>query len=103
MYTVVDAQSFEGRRKQIARELGAQAIQLNRFDSEPGQEGFAHDERESVQEEMYIPVAGSGVIRIGVEEVPLGPGRFVVVTPDETRQVVAGPDGRSYVVGGAVV
>src|SRR5438270_13531220 len=102
MYTVVDAQSLEGRRNPIARGLGARAIRLNRFDSEPNQEGFVHDERESGQEEIYVPVAGSGLIRIGTEEVPLEPGRFVLVTPDETRQVVAGPQGLSYVVVGAV-
>jgi hypothetical protein len=48
-------------------------------------------------------VEGRGVIRIGADEIPLEPGRFVLVTPDETRQVVAGPEGLSYVVVGAVV
>ena len=47
-------------------------------------------------------MAGSGLIRIGIEEVLLEPGRFVLVTPDETRQVIAGPQGLSYVVVGAV-
>ncbi len=103
MYTFVDAGSLEGRRKLIARELGAQAIRLNRFDSQPGQEGFSHDEAESGQEEIYVPVAGSGRLVIGVDEVPLEPGCFVLVSPEETRQVVAGPDGLSYVVVGAVV
>jgi hypothetical protein len=103
MYRVVDAESLEGRRKPIASELGARAIRLNRFDSQPEQEGFAHDELESGQEEIYVPVAGSGVIRVGDEQVPLEPGRFVLVSADETRQVVAGPEGLSYVVVGAVV
>ena len=103
MHAVVDASSFEGRRKLIAQELGAGAIRLNRFDSQPGQEGKEHDERRSGQEEIYVPVEGSGVIRIGAEEIPLEPGRFVLVTPDETRQVIAGPAGLAYVVVGAVV
>jgi quercetin dioxygenase-like cupin family protein len=103
MYAVIDASSFEGRRKLIAQELGARAIKLNRFDSQPGQEGKEHDEQGSGQEEIYVPVDGRGVIRIGSEEIPLEPGRFVLVTPDETRQVVAGPEGLSYVVVGAVV
>ena len=103
MHAVVDASSFEGRRKLIAQELGAAAIRLNRFDSQPGQEGKEHDERQSGQEEIYVPVEGSGVIRIGAEEIPLEPGRFVLVTPDETRQVIAGPAGLAYVVVGAVV
>jgi len=103
VHAVIDAASFEGRRKLIAQELGASAIRLNRFDSQPGQEGKEHDERASGQEEIYVPVEGSGVIRVGNEEVPLEPGRFVLVTPDETRQVVAGPEGLAYVVVGAVV
>jgi quercetin dioxygenase-like cupin family protein len=103
MYGIVDAASIEGRRKPIARELGARAIRLNRFDSQPHQEGHEHDERGSGQEEIYVPVEGKGVLRIGTDEVPLEPGRFVLVTPDETRQVVAGPEGLAYVVVGAVV
>ena len=86
MYSVIDAGSIEGRRKPISREFGARAIELSRFDSESGQEGFAHDERESGQEEIYAAVAGSGVIRVGAEK----------------RQVVAGPEGLAYVVGAAV-
>jgi quercetin dioxygenase-like cupin family protein len=103
MHRVLDASSIEGRRKLIARELGARSIRLNRFDSQPGQEGHPHDESESGQEEIYIPVEGTGTIRIGDEEVRLEPGRFVLVSPEETRQVVAGPDGLAYVVVGAVV
>jgi quercetin dioxygenase-like cupin family protein len=103
VYKVIDAASIEGRRKPIARELGAQAIKLNRFDSQPHQEGFAHDERDSGQEEIYVAVDGDGLIRVGAEEIPLEPGRFVLVTSDETRQVVAGPYGLAYVVVGAVV
>jgi quercetin dioxygenase-like cupin family protein len=102
-YAIVDAASFEGRRKLIAQELGARAIRLNRFDSQPAQEGSEHDERESGQEEIYVPVEGSGLIRVGEEEIPLEPGRFVLVSPDETRQVVAGPEGLAYVVVGGVI
>ena len=103
MYAIVDAASFEGRPKLIAQELGARAIKLNRFDSQPGQEGKEHDERGSGQEEIYVPVEGSGFIRVGDTEIPLEPGHFVLVTPDETRQVVAGSEGLSYVVVGAVI
>jgi len=103
VFAIVDSAELEGRRKLIARELGAQAIKLNRFDSRPGQEGFGHDERESGQEEIYFAVEGTGSIRVGSEEIPLEPGRFVLVTPDETHQVIAGPRGLSYVVVGAVI
>jgi quercetin dioxygenase-like cupin family protein len=101
VHRVLDVATIEGRRKPVARTLGAQAVRLNRFDSQPGQEGFAHDEVESGQEEIYVPLAGSGVLRIGADEVDLSPGLFVLVSADEVRQVVAGPEGLSYLVVGA--
>jgi quercetin dioxygenase-like cupin family protein len=100
-YCVVDTSSLDGRRKPIARELGARAVRLNQFDSEPGQAGFEHDERESGQEEVYIPLRGAGVLRVDGEEVPLEPGRYVLVSPEATRQVIAGPEGLLYAVVGA--
>ena len=89
-YAVFDTSSVEGRRKLVARELGARAIRLNHFDSEPGREGHEHDERESGQEEIYIPLRGRGVLRVDGAEVTLDPGRYVLVPPEATRQVVAG-------------
>jgi hypothetical protein len=41
MFTVLDVASLEGRRKPIARAIGARALKLNRFDSQPLQAGFA--------------------------------------------------------------
>ena len=102
-HRVIDARALDGRRKLIAAELGAGAIKLNRFDNEPGQAGREHDERESRQEEIYVPVEGSGHVVVDGEEVPLRPGVFVLVTPEATRRVVAGPDGLAYVVVGAEV
>ncbi|HEX6699146.1 MAG TPA: cupin domain-containing protein [Gaiellaceae bacterium] len=102
-HAVFDTAAVEGRRKLVARELGARAIRLNQFDSQPGQAGFEHDERESGQEEVYVPLRGSGVLRVEGEEVPLEPGRYVLVPPEATRQVVAGPEGLSYAVVGARV
>jgi quercetin dioxygenase-like cupin family protein len=102
-YRVVETAAFDGRRKPIARTLEARAVKLNQFDSQPGQAGNEHDERESGQEEVYIPLRGSGVLRVDGDEVPLEPGRYVLVEPDAVRQVIAGPDGLSYAVVGAVV
>jgi quercetin dioxygenase-like cupin family protein len=101
-YRILDTSSFDERRKPIARELGAQAVKLNQFDSQPGQAGFEHDERKSGQEEIYIALRGSGVLRVDGEDVPFEPGRYVLVEPETTRQVVAGSEGLSYAVVGAV-
>jgi quercetin dioxygenase-like cupin family protein len=100
-WAVVDASDFEERRKPIASALGSRAIRLNRFDNQPDQAGKEHDERGTGQEEIYIPVEGAGILRVGGEEVTLRPGRFVLVSPEVTRQVVAGPEGLAYVVVGA--
>ena len=102
-YRLVDAEAFEGRRKPIARGLAARAVKLNQFDSQPGQEGFEHDERESGQEEVYLALRGSGVVRVEGEDVSFHPGRYVLVEPEARRQVVAGREGLSYAVVGAVV
>jgi mannose-6-phosphate isomerase-like protein (cupin superfamily) len=102
-YTVIDVKDFEGRRTPVAKALEAQAIRANQFDSPPGHEGFAHDELKSGQEELFVPLAGAGFITIDGETVDLEPGRYVLVQPCAHRQIVAGPDGLSYLVIGARV
>jgi quercetin dioxygenase-like cupin family protein len=102
-YRVVDTRALEGRRKLVAQELGARAIKLSRFDNEPGQPGREHDERRSRQEEIYLAVTGAGHMVVDGEQVTLEPGVFVLVEPASTRQVVAGPDGLSYVIVGAEI
>jgi len=101
-YRVFEAATIEGRRKLVASELEARAIRMNQFDNEPNQAGKEHDERESGQEEIYTALRGSGVIVVDGEEIELAPGRYVLVEPETTRQVVAGPEGLSYLIVGAV-
>jgi quercetin dioxygenase-like cupin family protein len=102
-FRVLDAGTLEGRRKFVAAALEARAIRMNQFDNEPGQAGKEHDEIGSGQEEIYTALRGSGVIRVDGEEVPLEPGRYVLVEPGTTRQVVAGPEGLSYLIVGAEI
>ena len=100
-YRLLDVSTIEGRRKLVASGLEAAAIRMNQFDNEPNQAGKEHDERESGQEEVYSALKGAGVIVVDGEEVPLEPGRYVLVEPGSTRQVVAGPEGLSYLIVGA--
>ncbi|MGO8685154.1 MAG: hypothetical protein ACLQUT_11330 [Thermoleophilia bacterium] len=102
-YSVMDSKDFTGRLKPVARTLGAVAIKANQFDSEPDQPGHEHDELKSGQEEMYVALRGSGLLRVDGEAVELMPGRYVLVSPESLRQVVAGPEGLSYLVIGARV
>jgi quercetin dioxygenase-like cupin family protein len=101
MYTVFDVTGIEARRKAVRRELGITAFGANQFDNQPGQAGSEHDEEDTSQQELYVVLGGSGVLHVDGDEVELRPGRYVHVSPDATRQVVAGEDGLSYLVVGA--
>lgn len=102
-YSVIDVKDFEGRRTPVAQALGALAIKANQFDSQADQVGHEHDELNSGQEELYVPIRGTGHLQIDGEKVELEPGRYVLVGPSARRQVDAGPDGLSYLVIGAGV
>jgi quercetin dioxygenase-like cupin family protein len=100
-YSVIDVKDFEGRRTPVAQALGASAIRANQFDSQPNEVGHEHDELRSGQEELYVPLRGMGHLLLEGESVGLEPGRYVLVGPSTRRQVVAGPEGLSYLVIGA--
>ncbi len=102
-YSVIDVKDFEGRRTPVAQALGAFAIKGNQFDSQPDQLGHEHDELKSGQEELFVPLRGTGFLRIDGETVDLEPGRYVLVQPSARRRVDAGPEGLSYLVIGARV
>ena len=102
-YSVIDVKDFEGRRTPVAQALGAAAIKANQFDSQADQVGHEHDELKSGQEELYVPLRGTGYLQIDGETVDLEPGRYVLVGPAARRQVDAGPEGLSYLVIGARV
>lgn len=104
-YVVVDGKdvepSYGGVFRQIRRHLGVNAFGINQIDLPPDTAGREHDHAETGQEEVYLVLAGSGIMRVDGDEVPLEPGRYVFVSAGTTRQPVAGPDGLSWVVVGA--
>jgi quercetin dioxygenase-like cupin family protein len=102
-YSVIDVKDFEGRCTPVAQALGAAAIKANQFDSQPAQVGHEHDELKTGQEELYVPLRGTGYLQIDGEKVELEPGRYVLVGPSARRRVDAGPEGLSYLVIGARV
>ena len=104
-YKTVNIDEVEAHRGVIRfmrRELGAQAFGINQFDFPPGREGHEHDETGSGQEEVYVVIAGSGVLRIDGEEIELRVGDYVLVSPDAKRVPVAGPDGLTWICIGGV-
>lgn len=105
-YTVVDAADVEPRNgtfRQMRKALGATAFGINQFELPPNQAGFEHDETAANQEEVYVFLSGSGVLKVDGEEVEARPGRWVRVDAEAVRQPVAGPDGLSWICVGNVV
>lgn len=105
-YSVVRIEDIEpagpgGAVRFVRRELGVEAFGINWFELPPNAEGRLHDESESDQEEVNVIVRGSGVYRIGDEEVPFAAGTIFRFAPGTPRQPVAGPDGFTMVAVGA--
>ena len=85
----------------VRRALGVEAFGVNWFELPPGAVGREHDEVDSGQEEVAVVVRGSGVWRVGGQEVPVREGTFLRFDADQTRCPVAGPDGMAFVAIGA--
>ena len=103
-YTLVDADTVEARSgifKPITQQLGVQAFGINVIDLPPGASGLEHDHADDGQEEVYVPLRGSGILRVDGEDVELAPGKLAYVTPESTRQLSAGDDGFTFVAVGA--
>jgi quercetin dioxygenase-like cupin family protein len=105
-YDVVHLDEIEGAGpggavKFVRRRLGVEAFGINWFDLPPNAEGVRHDESASGQEEVNVIVRGSGVYRVGDEEIPFTAGSVFRFDPETTRQPVAGPDGFTMLAVGA--
>jgi len=105
-YTAVDVADLEGEGpggavRKVRRALGARAFGFNHITLPADAEGHEHDHAGDGQEEVYVVVRGSGVMRVDGDEVDLRPGVFVRVDADTTRLPVAGPDGLEFVTFGA--
>lgn len=105
-YSVVQVDELEGAGptggfRFVRRELGVEAFGINWIELPPGAEGFEHDEADSGQEEVNVCVRGSGVYRVGDEEVPVRAGTFLRFDPETTRVPVAGPEGMTLLAVGA--
>jgi mannose-6-phosphate isomerase-like protein (cupin superfamily) len=107
-FSYVDVDTLEGEGpggvvRKVRRALGAQAFGFNYFTIPAGVTGHEHDHADSGQEEVYFVVRGSGVMRVGGEEVELRPGRFLRVDADTIRVPTAGDDGLEFVTFGAPI
>lgn len=73
----------------------------------PGWDGYPnhlHDANvdDANQEEVYIPLQGSGVLHADDEEFELKPGMMARVGPEQLRKIVPGDRGIQFIALGAV-
>jgi quercetin dioxygenase-like cupin family protein len=103
-YTIIDTENVEKKHgiwKSLGPELGVQAFGISQIELAAGGSGPEHEHGSDDEEEVYIPIRGSGTIRVDGEDVELRPGVAVFVTPESRRQLVAGEDGLTFIAVGA--
>jgi mannose-6-phosphate isomerase-like protein (cupin superfamily) len=105
-YDVIDVKDLEGEGpggmvRKARRALGASAFGFNYFEFPPDTEGREHNHEGNGQEEVYVVIRGSGVMRIDGDEIELRPLRIIRVDPTTTRKPVSGPDGLEFITFGA--
>jgi mannose-6-phosphate isomerase-like protein (cupin superfamily) len=67
--------------------LACEQLGVSVIDVEDGRDGPVHDHADTGQEEVYVLIEGSGILRFEDNEIPLEPGDAVRVTPEVTRQL----------------
>ena len=79
---------FFGAFKRARAELGVEAFGFNVIDFPPNADQYPeHDHGDDGQEEVYIPLRGSGEIEIEGEPHPMDPETMIRVGPGVTRKV----------------
>lgn len=99
-HSLIDASEIEAKHgvfKPIGPNLGVSAFGINQLELAPNTEGPQHDHSGDGQEEVYAIVSGGGKIRVEGAEHDLKPGQFVFLSPDASRQLVAGPEGLGWI------
>jgi quercetin dioxygenase-like cupin family protein len=98
---------FDGLARRARAALGVTAWGMQLFTLPPRWDGYpdhVHDGtvEDANQEEVYIPLEGSGELRAGEERFALGPGVMVRVGPDQRRRIIPGEDGIRFIALGGV-
>src|SRR5262245_23570329 len=98
---------YGGLARRARAELGVTAWGMQVFTLPPNWDGYpnhnhAADAGDPNQEEVYIPLAGSGTLYADDEAFELRPGMMARVGPDQLRRIVPGNEGIRFVaLGGA--
>lgn len=81
----------------LTAQLGVAGFKINQLELGAGKEGPEHDHAGNGEEEVYAVIAGSGVVRIDGEDIPLTPGHFVYCPAGARRQMIAGDEGLTWI------
>ena len=104
-YRVADAKDVEpwrGAMRRMRRALGVESFGINQLELPPNEDRYPeHDETETNHDEVYVCVTGAGELIVDGERVELRPGRYVYVTPESRRKIVAGENGLRCIIVGA--
>ena len=95
-----DLEAVNGVFRRARDELGISSFGINCLDLPPDWDGYpAHAEPE--QEEVYLPLSGSGEVEIEGERVAIDPSTMLRVGVGTMRKIWPGPDGmRVLALGG---
>ncbi len=93
---------YDGLALRARATLGVSAWGMQVLTLPPSWEGYPNHKHDATamdpdQEEVYIPLAGSGTLYAGEESVALRPGMMVRVGPEQLRRIVPGDQGIRFV------
>lgn len=93
---------YAGAFKRARAELGINSFGLQVIDMPANADQYPeHDHAEDGQEEVYLPLRGSGEVEIDGERYPIDAETMVRVSPGTSRKLWPGADGlRVLVIGG---
>lgn len=80
----------------LNRDFGSQNLAITWVDCEPGSRQLDH--RHEDQEQVYVIVRGTGLMRVGDEEAEVGAGTMVLVPPGHDHSILnTGTETLTYV------
>ena len=94
--------AYGGAFKRVRASLGVESFGMQIIDMPANADQYPeHDHAGDGQEEVYVTLAGGGVMTVAGDDVTLAADTVIRVGPGVVRKVAAGPDGlRLLVVGG---
>jgi hypothetical protein len=98
---------YDGLARRARATLGVTAWGMQVLTLPPNWDGYPnhrHDasSQDPNQEEVYVPLAGSGVLHAGGETFALRPGMMARVGPGQLRRIVPGDEGIRFIALGGV-